>query len=477
MGQPRSLLLFFNFLKTFRRCPLSKRTLVIFSACVLYLIFVHGNSPRESSNKRAHNDKYRRGLNHAGVSSEALPVGVDADTGGLVAPTRSNVVYITLKSKRIKPANIRGTVRPKLRRKVRKETFLDFTHDALGTLQRDANQTYVALHKDFMNITTYDTDNDISTVRIYSQKPPPWFTANDVNSMRFLADAKVLSVSRVPQSSVLIFEGEPRDAPASSPKQRAERRGGVIHSPVDSIEVFAYHLDRVLGLNRTLPAVSRKFRFLHDGQPCPVVLWDPSALSSVKMTWGQYQNSLKLKCWTKNISPKSNSGCSPVHHHEWSKMALFDFLLQIHSRVDPGCCGFRPRVQDVCLEVDCSSADLTRLNLEQSKENPLLFTNNKENPRLLQFTNNKGYFDRNEDNLDFRILQGITQLPAQAVSVLHSGRLRGRLLQSLFMDQTYWESQGGRGGIEKLIDVIERRAKVLLTYINAHGITLTNMHT
>lgn len=70
----------------------------------------------------------------------------------------------------------------------------------------------------------------------------------------------------------------------------------------------------------------------------------------------------------------------------------------------------------------------------------------------------------------------ISRLPDQAVSVLRSSKLRVKLLQSLFLDQRYWESQGGRQGIDKLIDVIERRAKVLLTYINAHGIKTITMN-
>lgn len=97
-------------------------------------------------------------------------------------------------------------------------------------------------------------------------------------------------------------------------------------------------------------------------------------------------------------------------------------------------------------------------------------------PRHLVFTENKGFFDRDEDNLDYRLLQGIKELPEQAVAVLMSQRLREKLLQSLFLDQLYWESQGGRQGIEKLIDVIERRAQVLLTYINAHGIKVVPMN-
>lgn len=69
-----------------------------------------------------------------------------------------------------------------------------------------------------------------------------------------------------------------------------------------------------------------------------------------------------------------------------------------------------------------------------------------------------------------------SRFPASAISVLRSQRLREKLLQSLFLDKIYWESQGGRKGIEKLIDVIERRSKILLTYINAHGAKVLPMN-
>lgn len=73
-------------------------------------------------------------------------------------------------------------------------------------------------------------------------------------------------------------------------------------------------------------------------------------------------------------------------------------------------------------------------------------------------------------------LSVLCRLPEQALSVLTSMRLRERLLQSLFLDQTYWESQGGRQGIDKLIDVVEKRVKVLLTYVNAYGIQAVAMN-
>uniref|UniRef100_A0A8C2VAI5 Golgi associated kinase 1B n=2 Tax=Chinchilla lanigera TaxID=34839 RepID=A0A8C2VAI5_CHILA len=243
-------------------------------------------------------------------------------------------------------------------------------------------------------------------------------------------------------------------------------------------EVFAFHLDRILGLNRTLPSASRKSEFTPDGRPCPVILWDSSLApasndthSSVQLTWGAYQHSLRQKCWLHGRVPKPEWGCTDVHHHEWSKMALFDFLLQIYNRLDTHCCGFRPRKEDTCvrngLRPNCDDQNSARL---------AHIIQRKHDPRHLVFIDNKGFFDRSEDNLNFKLLEGITEFPESAVSVLKSQHLRQKLLQSLFLDKVYWESQGGRQGIEKLIDVIEQRARILLTYINAHGVKVLPMN-
>lgn len=73
-----------------------------------------------------------------------------------------------------------------------------------------------------------------------------------------------------------------------------------------------------------------------DGRPRPIILWDSSLASasneshsSVRITWGTYQQFLKQKCWLNARAPRPEWGCTEVHHHEWSKMALFDFLLQV----------------------------------------------------------------------------------------------------------------------------------------------------
>ncbi|CAB1325560.1 unnamed protein product, partial [Coregonus sp. 'balchen'] len=179
-----------------------------------------------------------------------------------VVPTWSNVVYITL-SRHIKPAIIRGTVRPKLRRKARrtkpKDGFKQVKLRKIGTL-------------------------DVRAL--------PWFSKEDISAIHFLADGKDTHIREV--------------------------------SHKESIPLLL-----ILGLNRSVPADSRKFPFVQDrpivhrlsdlhsylnilasslcGQPCPVVLWDVSLFpgnnavgqSTVKMTWGEYQNSLKQRYgWT-----------------------------------------------------------------------------------------------------------------------------------------------------------------------------------
>ncbi|XP_071313952.1 Golgi-associated kinase 1B isoform X2 [Trachinotus anak] len=357
----------FRLTSSFRRCPLSKRSLLIATICVVYLVFVvlQVGYSQQHRDRWTGKDKYRhtRGLynlEHNGVHQDSA----DLQTGGsYVVPTRSNVVYITLKFKRLKPANIRGTIRPKLRRKVRRNNSA-FTQNKHGTLERDAGQIkhnfepktswkeakdvdYKSLdiipksHKDIA------ADSQSTSIRIYSQKAPPWFSPQDVRAMRFLADGKVLRIREVSHGdspSLVIFEGETRVSPSNQNHTTRNNvcggRCGVINSPVETTEVFAFHLDRVLGLNRTLPAVSRRFRFLHEGQPCPVVSWDASLYpeglaagwATVRLTWGEYQSSLKQRCWHKNVSPKLDSGCSNIHHYEWSKLALFDFLLQVSWR-------------------------------------------------------------------------------------------------------------------------------------------------
>lgn len=483
-----------------RRPKCRRNLLLVCTACLLYGIFVltqAGNFfPQHRDPRRTDQTDgdgvYEQQKNFLEQNTfyveNSQPLGGAPNSSTTLQP---NVVYITLRSKRRKPANIRGTVRPKKRRKFGVVGQLEFGYSMqqeTGRLDEKLMERYI--HKEPPTHKSRDTgalifrdargDSHQSNIRIYSDRAPPWFSAEDIRAMRFLADSRIQRITQLPSyQAILIYETPSKKKLAPSvPSSVCQGICGLVRRPLDMSEVFAFHLDRILGLNRTLPSVSRKFEFAQDVLPCPVILWDsflsPTdniTQSSIKLKWGSYQKILSHKCWLNGKIPKADLGCPEVHHHEWSKMALFDFLLQVYNRLDKHCCGFRPRKEDECvqqgLHLKCdnpSNIDLTHI------------VQRKHDPRHLVFINNKGYFDRSEDNLDFKLLEGIKEFPESAVSVLKSHRLREKLLQSFFLDKVFWESQRGRQGIEKLIDVIERRAKILLTYINAHGIKVIPMN-
>lgn len=289
MGSARLYRLRFSFSKAtsrFWRSIFSKRSLIIAIICSLYLLFALFGDSQQYQEKPADNDK-RRHTRGVDTLDHAPPHAVDSHARTRnVLPTQNNVVYITLKSKRLKPANIRGTIRPKLRRKARRTplTQAPFTQNKFGTLGRNAGQNrgYVAqetflgetLDVDYKSFTmVHDfhfesrADSRVSSIRIYSQKAPPWFSPEDVEAMRFLADSKVVRMKKMPHedfSSLLMFEKQAGgNHKLLDERSLCKGQCGVVGSPVDNTEVFAFHLDRVLGLNRTFPAVSRKFSFLY----------------------------------------------------------------------------------------------------------------------------------------------------------------------------------------------------------------------
>ncbi|XP_010018145.1 PREDICTED: protein FAM198B isoform X3 [Nestor notabilis] len=472
------------------RRPRTRRNLLVGTACVIYLGFLVSQVGHIlPQHKGRHQKISSRSLQDA-AQTPFLGIPLDGtlsppnfqepqlgSNGTLLPP---NVVYITLRSKRSKPANIRGTVKPKRRKKhvgapivleARKHQLDEHKHKGMAIRERSRQRP-----GGNSGAIKAQSQPEESNIRIYSESRPSWLSKDDILNMRMLADSRIESIQEVSshKAVLVVFAG------ALSTRGTACNQGhcGITKRPLDMSEVFAFHLDRILGLNRSLPSVSRRSEFFQDGQACPVILWDSSLSptdnsthSSVRLTWGQYQQLLKQKCWQNGKVPKAESGCTEIHHHEWSKMALFDFLLQIYSRLDRNCCGFEPLREDSCmqqgLKLKCSDQDAVDLTHIVQRHH---------DRRHLVFIGNKGFFDRNEDNLDFKILQGINEFPESAVSVLRSQRLREKLLQSLFLDKIYWESQGGRNGIEKLIDVIERRSKILLTYINAHGAKVLPMN-
>ncbi|NWY70098.1 F198A protein, partial [Erithacus rubecula] len=316
----------------------------------------------------------------------------------------------------------------------------------------------------------------------------PWLSADDLQKMRLLSRGRVVSKARVPAHGQvmrvrLLAVGEAEgdadgDVSAASPGGECQDgRCGLIKRPGDLYEVLAFHLDRVLGLNRSLPAVARRFgsRLLPysytDGAPRPVIWWAPDLQhledanndqNSCALGWLQYQEMLQPHRLVARDAP-----CSSIPHSEWSRLALFDFLLQVHDRLDRYCCGFQPDPSEPCVEE----------MLHEKCRNPaeLVLVHilvRRSAPSRLVFIDNAGRPQHPEEKLNFRLLQGIESFPAAAVATLRSGRLQSLLLRSLRLDRELWDSQGGAQGLSPLLQIIDRRAQILLRHIQEHNLTV-----
>ncbi|KAM6103032.1 Golgi-associated kinase 1A [Theristicus caerulescens] len=304
--------------------------------------------------------------------------------------------------------------------------------------------------------------------------------------MQLLASGQVVSKTRVPAHGQVLRVGlravgdaEGDASPASLEGDCQDGRCGLIKRPGDLYEVLAFHLDRVLGLNRSLPAVARRFTShllpysYTDGSPRPIIWWAPDLQhlkdanndqNSCALGWLQYQEMLQ-PC---RLTLAAGAGpCSSISCGEWSRLALFDFLLQVHDRLDRYCCGFQPDPSEPCVEE----------RLHEKCRNPaeLVLVHilvRKSAPSRLVFIDNAGRPQHPEEKLNFRLLQGIDSFPAAAVATLRSGRLQSLLLESLRVDRELWESQGGAEGLRPLVQTIDRRARVLLRYIQEHNLTV-----
>lgn len=195
-------------------------------------------------------------------------------------------------------------------------------------------------------------------------RPLPWLSEDDLQKMVLLAGGEVVSKAKLPaHGQVLqvalapkqqgagdgVRRNPPQDQGEHRPPQSHEercRRGfcSLVKRTDDWFEVFAFHLDRVLGLNRSLPAVLRTFqsqvlpyRYI-SGVPRPVVWWDPDIQhlanrdndqNSVPLSWVQYQELLQIHCGI-DVGLWS-APCVGIHHSEWGRLGLFDFLLQVNN--------------------------------------------------------------------------------------------------------------------------------------------------
>ncbi|XP_029958153.1 Golgi-associated kinase 1A-like [Salarias fasciatus] len=328
----------------------------------------------------------------------------------------------------------------------------------------------------------------------------PWLSRDDVQKMELLARGEVVSKASVPAHGQVLQVGldppaDPQSPPGaaaspgrgaagSQPSGHGQRcrtgRCCLVKRTEDWFEVFAFHLDRVLGLNRSLPAVLRAFRGdvlpyrYTGGAPRPALWWDPDIRhladrdndqNSVPLSWVQYQRLLQAHCGGETAL--DSAPCVGVRHSEWGRLALFDFLLQVSDRLDRYCCGFTPDPAELCVEnllhAKCgSSKDLLLVHI-------LVRT---ADPSRLVFIDNAGRPQQSADNLNFRLIEGIDEFPETAASVLRSGCLERLLLRSLYTDREFWESRGGAAGLRPLVRTVQQRGDVLLRHIQDRKLRL-----
>uniref|UniRef100_A0A672Q266 Uncharacterized protein n=1 Tax=Sinocyclocheilus grahami TaxID=75366 RepID=A0A672Q266_SINGR len=96
----------------------------------------------------------------------------------------------------------------------------------------------------------------------------------------------------------------------------------------------------------------------------------------------------------------------------------------------------------------------------------------KTEPSRLVFIDNAGRPHQPQDNLNFRLLEGIDEFPERAVSVLQSGCLERMLLRSLSVDREFWVSRGEASELKSIIRHVEQRAKAFLQYIQEKKLRL-----
>ncbi|NXR10398.1 F198A protein, partial [Semnornis frantzii] len=313
---------------------------------------------------------------------------------------------------------------------------------------------------------------------------PLWLSDDDLQKMRLLAGGRVVSKVHVPAHGQVLRVGlqavedvEGDVLPDSLEVDCQDGRCGLIKRSTDLYEVLAFHLDRVLGLNRSLPAVARRFTShllpysYTNGSLRPIIWWAPDLQhlddanndqNSCILGWLQYQEMLQSRG---PVPLAGDAPCSGIARDEWSRLALFDFLLQVHDHLDRYCCGFQPDPSESCVE------DMLHEKCQNPAEMVLVhILVRRSAPSRLVFIDNAGRPQHPEEQLNFRLLQGIDSFPTGAVSTLQSGRLQSLLLESLHMDQELWESQGGAEGLRPLLRTISRRAGVLLQYIQEHNL-------
>ena len=188
---------------------------------------------------------------------------------------------------------------------------------------------------------------EIGGIRFYNR--PPWLSKNDADVLRRLVDDPIASFQTFHSKltgklglGVLIYEPDYRTAGFNNQRTTVTElcadKGvtcAMLFPPAEIHRVLAFHLDRVLGFNRTLPTVSRKLSGeirRQAGMPVdinfPLMLYEPSLYEDTELS--EITRDQLSDCLAEGNGGKYElDACSGILTDDWGAVAVFDFLLQV----------------------------------------------------------------------------------------------------------------------------------------------------
>ncbi|XP_071478930.1 Golgi-associated kinase 1B-like [Diadema antillarum] len=324
-------------------------------------------------------------------------------------------------------------------------------------------------------------------IRFYSQ--PSWLDSRDVEVMNALAGSWILgrrqvenstTVSHVSRNNHLAlvsnaeierlasYAGEKSDLSAECELARTSTCQPA-WCRADLGLVVAFHLDRVIGLNVTPPTVARELRVGTGHPTAPRHVMGSREVQNASsqiaadrlvrtvalgvtsdLPRGINWNPAELEDRDNKPLTRATSTNLEVPPDRVEKLSIFCFLLKISN------------CETNVLAWNGNSGNTRRPQRSQEfHEGSAEFPCAEAEGSPVQIFREAGNYDGADDHQ----IERLKRISRENLVFLHSGLVRQRLLQSLFIDKVFWTEAGGRRGIEDALNVIDRRIKELVTLI------------
>ncbi|XP_003730219.2 uncharacterized protein LOC755420 [Strongylocentrotus purpuratus] len=342
-------------------------------------------------------------------------------------------------------------------------------------------------------IRTIEASTDRKVIEVYSNEKirfysqPSWLYSNDLDAMNFLAGSWVLGrrLARhfeIPVNRLVLVSNDEIERLVDNYERKGEKADTEMEChqslrtlacqaawcSIDLSLVVAFHLDRVIGLNVTPPTVGREL---------PLGTRHPPALQHVSRS-NETQGSkfvldvdlpVRVVALIVTSSRKLHSGPAAGRgageHYRFMTRKATEGQLEVSSDLSE-----KLFIFCYLLKISNCSTDLWT-----GYFNSLLIPH-RSNHFNESFTD---YCDTNitspikvfqssiiPDRTDSNMLKKFKRISSENMELLQAGRIRQRLLQSIFLDRIFWAEAGGRHGIEIILDIVDGRVKELFEWLS-----------